>query len=755
MVKPTANIRNDKNILNGKSITYPAYKIIKDTRSNIVFIIIADTKLILEKLRNSVFKEKIFPGTVLFIEDTSYIGRIISDNSLLILYESFLNSLFKNKANIITAIFTNKILDIDKLLHTAKYNNIYNIYFNNKEKIYLNFINKIQERLVHTINIFFNRGAVCAWKINGHHINARCPQMERDCLENIINLILSDSGIYCPDKGRLPIRARQLYFLTSQCKKIDLDHTIFNPRGSQPEHGTQINFPFAWNTNLYDKNWFAQLHMWRMIDDYILEYEKNWDRQWLEQPLRIMLDWHSFYELNPPGPGVWETMNVGLRAMKIAYFLALHYSGKAEFSEIFIKCCLQMARSHMDFILKSNQEHLFNHTVMDMHGAMALSWVLPPTQSQKIFNYVDVMLDKLLDAQFDDQGIHKEHSPYYHLFGITCLKRLIHSGWFKKSRLETLVKKAQLASSWFFMPDETLAPIGDTPRNYPVCPAFDKKSALYASSGYAIVRKRNNEVPANDSYLFFMGSCNSKVHKHHDDLSLIWYEGEDILCDSGKFAYGSSLERAYVTSARAHNTLEIDGKGLQEYLEKPFKPWGNAIEKAERINNDYLISARVFLPTINLTYLRHVIFSPTNFLFIIDSIFSDKKHSFDFYWHFPANAKAVENGDNNIVLTLNSKRKTYISFSDDMPIQCKIVNGHRSPEMQGFLCDSMGHLIKADCLCLKLCNSKATFCTVFSLEQKIRLLKNPHHCYELHSGEKKYLIKIHDKNILFNNANNF
>lgn len=304
-----------------------------------------------------------------------------------------------------------------------------------------------------------------------------------------------------------------------------------------------------------------------------------------------------------------------------------------------------------------------------------------------------------------------------------------------------------MASPWFFMPDGSLAPIGDTPRNYPDCPVFDKKAELFAFSGYAIVRKSHGKHPINDSYLFFMGAYNSKVHKHQDDLSLIWYEGGDILCDSGKFPYGHSRERAYATSARAHNTLEIDGKAMRDFFDKSRKPWGNTINQAVRINDSFLISASISLPAINLTYRRHIFFLPKKFLIILDYIFSAQTHSYNFYWHFPANAQVEENNGKNMTLILDSRKKVYMSFLADLSLRSEKINGRTEPQLQGFICDGRGRIINADCLRLSVYGSQTTLCSLFSLDHELKIFKKSPNTYELYSAEKNYLIDIKEDNI--------
>ena len=80
---------------------------------------------------------------------------------------------------------------------------------------------------------------------------------------------------------------------------------------------------------------------------------------------------------------------------------------------------------------------------------------------------------------------------------------------------------------------------------------------------------RNVEGFKNSSYLAQTCAFHSRVHKHADDLSLIWWEhGHQILIDPGKYGYldpspknpsGGSSEGVLLLSPSAH-LCEVDGR---------------------------------------------------------------------------------------------------------------------------------------------------------------------------------------------------
>ena len=92
----------------------------------------------------------------------------------------------------------------------------------------------------------------------------------------------------------------------------------------------------------------------------------------------------------------------------------------------------------------------------------------------------------------------------------------------------------------------------------------------FQDAGYAILRAA--EAPEQESYLAFWAgeerpghpARHSHGHSHADNFTFEWSEGNlPIIMDSGKFSYHRDDWRAYFTSTRAHNTVEIDGESFR------------------------------------------------------------------------------------------------------------------------------------------------------------------------------------------------
>jgi hypothetical protein len=83
-------------------------------------------------------------------------------------------------------------------------------------------------------------------------------------------------------------------------------------------------------------------------------------------------------------------------------------------------------------------------------------------------------------------------------------------------------------------------------------------SWLFRETGYAVFRAQY--APREATYLFLTVAHHSRNHKHLDTGSFEWSDrGRRVLIDSGKWGYGASEERRYVTGAAAHNIVETAG----------------------------------------------------------------------------------------------------------------------------------------------------------------------------------------------------
>jgi hypothetical protein len=383
--------------------------------------------------------------------------------------------------------------------------------------------------------------------------------------------------------------------------------------------------PIAWQAIVAgNRTWAFRLHSWDALGPVLSSYEATRDQQYLEFALSVALDWieqHPSRRIDPES--AWYDMAVALRAYRLAYLVDVAARARIA-THAQIAALLTSVREHRAELADGAAFVAHNnHGFFQAAGQLALSARLSDldgidqdrTQSQS-------RLALMVANQFTVEGVHREHSPAYHLLVAQTLSRLVELSLLGDPELVALSRRALEALHWFVLPDGTLATLGDTD---PI-PELDrpaervlnehlrfmltrgasgrparKQLQAFPASGYVAIRApvpRGRDGLAGAAYLVQTAAFHSRVHKHADDLSFIWYDrGEQLLVDPGLYGYlggrtavaSEAFElgfayadprRIYVESTRAHNTVEIDGRSDRrkdpDIYGSALRQWGDA-----------------------------------------------------------------------------------------------------------------------------------------------------------------------------------
>lgn len=445
----------------------------------------------------------------------------------------------------------------------------------------------------------------------------------------------------------LPIRAAQIPLVGRTAPATDPAPVPFVARAGLPP--LPIRLPLDWNQDPHgDRNWRAQLNMLRMADGHILAFEQSRDPAFLRWPLALLLDWHRRHVvLRRPSKYGWGDMIVGQRAARLAYVLAAARIQPGIAGPAARALLAWSARVHARRILFVNPVRLSNHVFDDLVGLRALAEVLPSSPWRaRIDAFVDTHLPRLLAMQFGERGIHRENSPGYQGFAIGKLKLLVASGWFERHDVSVLLESARGADRWLRLPDGHPVPIGDTDGqpHGPYSPFVSRRTGAFRAAGYYIQRDPGPPAqlppqpatppaahpaaehvasPLATAHFTFMGSAQAPFHKHNDDLSWHWYDGEPIVTDTGKYAYLTDERRAYAISARAHSTVEIDETDplppmLADLVAYPFG--GDLLRHVARGRLGTLLSGRVVHHRLGVAHTRTLAYRPGRFVLVADYV---------------------------------------------------------------------------------------------------------------------------------------
>ena len=311
-----------------------------------------------------------------------------------------------------------------------------------------------------------------------------------------------------------------------------------------------ISLPLDWSADPYhDRNWCVQLNMLRMLDPLIRAHEAcelDATSEWLRSALSISLDWHRHHIAERRQHAfAWIDMMTGVRTLRLAY-LAQRMRRVAYASSSEMRAMAELLHEHWRQLTAPGFFRFTNHTIWDLHGLTALVRLCLRDDSPEFAQWqqaIALRLDRLIDLQFDEHGIHRENSPQYHFVASNMFRTLHESGWYADApnKLARILAQAGTQDHWMRFPDGRYVPIGDSDGSAPRRSAPLPSPASYARSDavntlnhscYCFVRRVSTCRPTTWSMLAIKAGFDLPEHRHHDELSYVWSEsGCDIVVD--------------------------------------------------------------------------------------------------------------------------------------------------------------------------------------------------------------------------------
>ncbi|GHC83686.1 hypothetical protein GCM10007079_25030 [Nocardiopsis terrae] len=398
------------------------------------------------------------------------------------------------------------------------------------------------------------------------------------------------------------------------------------------------------------------------------------EARYLNWAVDIALDWARQHPMVEPQRSMaWYDMAIGLRAYKLGYLVEAA-ARSDQVDDTAFSLLLSCAKLHLEALADPQffAAHS-NHGFYVAAGQMALARrlrSLPGMEPHR--GQARERVHELVRRQFTPTGVHREHSPDYHRMVLDTFQGLIESELLDRTEFAPLIDRIQEALSWFVLPNNRLAMFGDTNhrdvlqehRTRALNPALEfvltrgsqgkppgDRWRSFDDAGFFVARDRWPTGPedyADCSYLAQTAGFHSRVHKHADDLSMVWYDrGREILVDAGKFGYldrttpESELGRAgfyyahpsrvYVESTRAHNTVEIDGRSYQR---RGVKPYGSGLLRSGEHQGVFYSGAHVRHDR-TIRHARVLAFRPGEWLLVYDWLWDnlDQPHTYTQRFH--------------------------------------------------------------------------------------------------------------------------
>ncbi len=484
-----------------------------------------------------------------------------------------------------------------------------------------------------------------------------------------------------------------------------IEYKIFKPRKDCEDF--TIKFPVDWEAldKKEDRNWRMQLQGWAMFHPIMNFFDGSDEKdKIMNYFFEVCCDWNIKYGDDPanivtsrmPESYTWYDMSVGFRALVIAFFLDRIDFFNIEVSEINRILLNKLAIKHIDNLKRDEVFSLNNHGMFQIQGLMALIQLDGIEKYREENLYALEKMEELVLSQYDNNGVHLEHSPHYHFYALTTFENLLVNDWYDdKPIIKQIVIKAQSIKKWLVDPYARPACIGDSIMTVQKSVDFNNKSfskelevvtddkqfvySNFNDSGYSVFRSRWDKNPEDSTYLFFMGMYNRKTHKHRDCLSFEWFDnGDKILCDSGKYGYISDKYRNYFLSNRAHNTVEIEGFDILK-----IKPYGSAIKSSSYKNNIFTINSKLDYPAIKFD--RTLYLKSNKWLVVVDELNFKRARQATQWFHIEKSYKLISSSDN--LCTFKKNDKSLIIHNLNTNTNNSIFCGDKD-NMQGFVSEN-------------------------------------------------------------------
>ncbi len=365
----------------------------------------------------------------------------------------------------------------------------------------------------------------------------------------------------------------------------------------------RLEAPLAWDDLCAsNRSWHFHLQSWDPIATVLAAYDRTPIPAYLDWALELAVDWsRTFRDPDSSSPFAWYDMAVGLRAYRLAYLIDVA-ARTAAVGDAEIAWLLGAAELHRHVLADDDRfAGHSNHGFYQAAGQLALGRRLSGVgeMHQALEQGID-RFRALMGRHFSDDGVHLEHSPEYQWILMQGLSGIIGSGLVNDAWILDLHGLVQESTAWLVAPNQRITMFGDSSPREPRMRQPERITSdplrfvvsggregrppetnirMFATGGYAVLRNRWPAGPEqydDCSYLAMTCAFHSRVHKHADDMSFVWFDrGREILTDSGRYGYVGRVEsgttlydqgyhysdpkRVYVESTRAHNTVEIYG----------------------------------------------------------------------------------------------------------------------------------------------------------------------------------------------------
>jgi len=543
--------------------------------------------------------------------------------------------------------------------------------------------------------------------------------------------------LLCPFE---PIEASPNYRLPSFEKKID--SILKRGYPMRPSHLFLLDAPLPWHHT--DRTIAYNLQAFEPLSPLLMAHSLMKRQDCFDLALAFLEDW--LQQVRPPTETelegqwkeahkkdfLWYDMAVGLRSYRLAYMID-HLMRLNAPDEGKLCRLMEVLDWHRQIMVgdKAFSKHN-NHGLYQALGQVAMTRRFQDLQvMQEAFVQGEERLKTMLEQQFFESGVHREHSPGYHWMILGTLQEAVRVGLIHTDEHKAFISRIEEAMSWFIGPNLMLPAFGDTDAGGVLGGYYEAKDfthphlrfalsggtlgkppdecfKVYQEAGYAILKNCVEDSACKGAYFVQHGGFHSTTHKHADHLSFVWHDkDEDILVDAGRYGYKGKTERGsplwhqgfwysdpkriYVEKTRAHNTVEIDGL---DFPRRKAKLFGSALKRTATTDNGVYGIESECRHFQTIRHARVLFVSPGGFLLVFDWLKENTPllHDFRQWFHLGQHLDLMVSGD---ILTLTNKGVPFASVVSLVPDSTLdfLTRGQPEPDLNGWVSHEKGGIL--------------------------------------------------------------
>ena len=354
----------------------------------------------------------------------------------------------------------------------------------------------------------------------------------------------------------------------------------------------QFGSEIDWHLRLFDdKESTVSLGAQPFIRNLALAYAETGDEKYARHAARLLWSFYSTTALpnHRQLVGPWRTLEVGNRQANM-WPVITELAGRTDAFDAATHAMLARSRlEHIRYALAfcggAN-----NWYQVESAGLACAALTSPELRHADAYLRIALRRLKWLNSfAYYDDGFQFELTPGYHVFPTSSIFSVVQVAKARSVALPedfvSLVEKAHEMYLFAVQPNHYLPtlndcgalPVDPAPLLQTAATAFQRDdfrwggtygqvgsapghtSHAWDAAGYYVMRDKWGE---DGQYLFFDGAPWGASHQHEDKLSFVAYaHGRLLIGDPNIYSYSRTELTHYFRSARAHNTVLVDGKG--------------------------------------------------------------------------------------------------------------------------------------------------------------------------------------------------